>query len=63
MPQQPKITGDAQEDSWTLQATQEINEFNIRVTALRDAAIALADVSDPPTQAEVQAILNLLRNL
>ena len=25
MPQQPKITGDAQEDSWALQVTQELN--------------------------------------
>ena len=63
MPQQPKITGDAQEDSWTLQVTQELNELNIRLIALRDSAVRLADVSDPPTQAEVQAILNLLRNL
>ena len=43
MPQQPPITGDAQEDSWALQVTQELNEIRLAVELVRQQ---LADRPD-----------------
>ena len=57
MPQQPKITGDDQEDSWALQVTQELNALQQRVTALE------ADIETLRTTAVGTTLANLITRL
>ena len=57
MPQQPPITGDAQEDSWSLQATQEINELRLALDLVREQLAARPD-STATTIAALRADYN-----
>ena len=53
MPQQPPITGDAQEDSWSLQVTQELEEIRAIIDVIRQT----------PDTATLAQLITRLRNL
>ena len=55
---QPKVSGDAAQDSWSFEVTNQTNDQLTRLDNARAAAAALADLPTNATNAQIIARLN-----